>query len=107
MAKSAAHVAGSKNEPVTDNTVAGEVKPVEAKENKPVEVEQEEKKDPGMAKNKMKVINGRVKVESKKRAGKTVVAVSGEAITFDKDGLADVAEQDAIYLATIPGFNFK
>ncbi|MDR2701092.1 MAG: hypothetical protein LBB72_01515 [Spirochaetaceae bacterium] len=47
---------------------------------------------------------GGVEVISTKRAGKTITAVTGKPITFDKDGKATVHPRDAEYLNTCPGF---
>jgi hypothetical protein len=48
--------------------------------------------------------SGGVEVISTKRAGKTITAVTGKPITFDKDGKATVHPRDAEYLNTCPGF---
>jgi len=45
-----------------------------------------------------------VVIKSAKRAGKSITAVTGNTITFDKDGKATVDPKDAEYLAGIPGF---
>jgi hypothetical protein len=47
---------------------------------------------------------GGVEVISAKRAGKTIVAVTGNPITFDKDGKATVDPRYAEYLNTLSGF---
>jgi len=44
-----------------------------------------------------------VVIKSVKRAGKSITAVTGNTITFDKDGKATVDPKDAEYLAGIPG----
>lgn len=43
-------------------------------------------------------------IVSVKRAGKTISAVTGQPITFDKDGKATVDPRDAEYLTGIAGF---
>ncbi len=53
------------------------------------------------------VKDGKVKCVSEKRAGKTIFAITGAAITFDADGSATVSVEDAMYLSKCPGFNFK
>lgn len=61
---------------------------------KPEKVEKEKTK-----KEKPAVIkDGLIKIVSKKRAGKSIVAVTGKVITFDKDGCAAVDAKDAEYL---------
>jgi hypothetical protein len=48
--------------------------------------------------------SGGVEIVSTIRAGKTITAVTGKPITFDKDGKANVHPRDAEYLNTCPGF---
>jgi hypothetical protein len=48
--------------------------------------------------------DSRVTVLSPNRAGKTIVAVSGDPITFDGEGKALVLPGDADYLKACPGF---
>jgi hypothetical protein len=51
-----------------------------------------------------KADSGGVEIVSTIRAGKTIIAVTGKPITFDKDGKATVHPRDAEYLNTCPGF---
>jgi hypothetical protein len=66
---------------------------------------QEEDKDPlpPTGDNSERTKEGDVEVISAMRAGKTIVAVTGKPITFDKDGKAMVDPQDAEYLNSCPG----
>ena len=52
-------------------------------------------------------INGRVAIVSKARAGKKIIAKTGEVVEFDKDGKASVRAEDAVYLAACAGFEFE
>lgn len=51
--------------------------------------------------------NGKVSINSKSRAGKSIIATTGEIITFDKDGNAEVDVRDALYLKNINDFSVK
>lgn len=51
--------------------------------------------------------DGRVAIASKARAGKKIIAKTGEVIEFDKDGKASVRAEDAAYLSAIAGFEFE
>ena len=53
------------------------------------------------------VKDGRVAIASKARAGKKIIAKTGEIIEFDKDGKASVRAEDAAYLSAIAGFEFE
>jgi len=48
-----------------------------------------------------------IAVSSKERKGKTIIAISGQPIVFDENGIAEVNEADALYLKQIPGFEFS
>ncbi len=48
--------------------------------------------------------NGLVTVVSPQRAGKSVTGVTGEIITFDGSGKAEVCSMDAEHFRKIPGF---
>lgn len=48
---------------------------------------------------------GDVPVFSESRKGKTVVAVTGRFIVFDKEGRAKAGTEDAVYLKSCPGFD--
>ena len=51
--------------------------------------------------------DGRVAIASKARAGKKIIAKTGDVIEFDKDGKASVRAEDAVYLAACAGFEFE
>lgn len=53
------------------------------------------------------VKNGRVAVVSKARAGKKIIAKTGEPIEFGADGKANVRVEDALYLSACAGFEFE
>jgi hypothetical protein len=48
-----------------------------------------------------------VVIVSEKRAGKTIVAVTGIPITFDENGRATVKAEDGHYLKDLPGFSLE
>jgi hypothetical protein len=48
-----------------------------------------------------------VVIVSEKRAGKTIVAVTGIPITFDENGRATVKAEDGYYLKGLPGFSLE
>lgn len=48
-----------------------------------------------------------VTIVSKERAGKSIIATTGDIIAFDDKGIAQVKEEDAEYLKQIPGFEVK
>ena len=50
--------------------------------------------------------DGRVAIVSKARAGKKIVAKTGEVIEFGADGKASVRAEDAAYLSACAGFEF-
>ena len=52
-------------------------------------------------------IDGRVGIVSKSRAGKKIIAKTGEVIEFDADGKASVRAEDAVYLAGCAGFELE
>lgn len=52
-------------------------------------------------------IDGRVAIVSKTRAGKKIIARTGEVIEFGADGKASVRAEDAVYLAACSGFEFE
>ena len=52
-------------------------------------------------------ISGRVAIVSKARAGKKIIAKTGEVIEFGADGKASVRAEDAVYLAACAGFEFE
>ena len=52
------------------------------------------------------VKDGRATVVSKARAGKKIIARTGEVIEFGADGKASVRAEDAVYLSAIAGFDF-
>lgn len=89
-------------EPVVEKTADAAIQ----EEEKPAEKVTEKKKDVsnGMP---FKVKDGVVSVVSVTRAGKTIFAVSGKAITFDADGKATVSVDDAMYLSKCSGFEFN
>ena len=51
--------------------------------------------------------DGRATVVSKARAGKKIIAKTGEVIEFDAEGKASVRAEDALYLSAIAGFEFE
>ena len=51
--------------------------------------------------------DGRVAIVSKARAGKKIIAKTGEVIEFGSDGKASVHAEDAAYLSAIAGFEFE
>ena len=53
------------------------------------------------------VKDGRATVVSKARAGKKIIAKTGEVIEFGSDGKASVRAEDAAYLSAIAGFEFE
>ena len=53
------------------------------------------------------VKDGRVTVFSKDRAGKKIIAKTGEIIVFDADGKASVREADALYLSKFGDVSFE
>ncbi|MDR0719344.1 MAG: hypothetical protein LBF78_06880 [Treponema sp.] len=48
-----------------------------------------------------------VVIISEKRAGKTIIAVTGIPITFDENGRATVKAEDGHYLKDLPGFSLE
>ena len=54
-----------------------------------------------------KVVDGIVSIVCEKRAGKTIVATTGEKIVFDKNGNADVLFDDALYFQHFTDVKFK
>ena len=63
-----------------------------------------EKSDGGLP---FTVKDGRATVISKARAGKKIIAKTGEVIEFGADGKASVRAEDAAYLAACGGFDFE
>lgn len=94
---------------VAENATAENNANVESseKENKDVVVKEASKSEKKEVSKKPFTLNAnnKVQVYSKTRAEKSIVAVTGKTITFDKNGYADVDVEDALYLKNIAGFS--
>jgi hypothetical protein len=95
-----------------DETEKAEVKTESVKEEVKAETQEAETKNEEKDESKSGLpfsvgSDGLVTVMSEKRAGKSVIGVTGDVVTFDKDGIAKARVEDALHFQRIPDFTFK